>query len=323
MAGATLDGFSLEPDNSAHILKLNLNNPIQSSQFGNITEFKQIKAKVEEFRPEIIFHLAAQPLVRKSFTDTRETYATNFMGGVNLLDSLRDAEFLKAVVFVTSDKAYENLEWEWGYRETDQMGGFDPYSASKGAVELAFASFRRSILASEKFQMSSVRAGNVIGGGDWSEDRIVPDVIRAVSSGQAVQIRNPRSTRPWQHVLEPLSGYLRLAELMLESEFVSKDSYNFGPSFERPHTVAEVVGELIDVLGFGKMEVTEAPNHLHEATFLQLNCDRAKGHLGWNPRWNFSKTMLETGTWYKSMLAGEDLNSRTETQILDYFEELN
>jgi CDP-glucose 4,6-dehydratase len=321
-AGAKLDGFSLPPLPNSHIDSLKLQAPINSDQFGDIRDYDSIRSKIVDFDPEIIFHLAAQPLVRKSFVETRQTFETNFMGGVNLLDSLRDRANLQALVFITSDKAYENVEWEWGYRENDPMGGIDPYSASKGAVEIAFSSYLRSIYHDSHVRMATTRAGNVIGGGDWSEDRIVPDSIRSIENHSPVVLRNPRSTRPWQHVLEPLSGYLRLAEVMLSGQQV-KNSYNFGPNLTSPHTVEEVVRGIFSVIGNGELQIEQNRSQVHEANLLQLNCDRAKHDLSWQPRWDFERTISETAGWYKAYLDNQDLNTYTENQISDYFRELN
>lgn len=321
-AGAKLDGFALPPLPNAHINSLKLNASIGPEQFGDIRDFGAIRSKVKQFDPEIIFHLAAQPLVRKSFVETRETFETNFMGGVNLLESLRDRTNLQALVFITSDKAYENVEWEWGYRENDAVGGIDPYSASKGAVEIAFSSYLRSIYHDSDIKMATTRAGNVIGGGDWSEDRIVPDAIRSIENQSPVVLRNPLSTRPWQHVLEPLSGYLRLAERMLAGHQV-KSSYNFGPNLLASHTVEEVVRGIFNVVGDGEIQIERSgSSRVHEANLLQLNCDRAKNDLSWQPRWGFDRTITETANWYKAHLSQENMNDVTEGQIHEYFKEL-
>jgi CDP-glucose 4,6-dehydratase len=322
IAGAELDGFSLPPEANAHINSLKFESRIGPDQFGDIRNFDEIRSKVVDFDPQVVFHLAAQPLVRKSFVETRETFETNFMGGVNLLESLRDRTKLEALIFITSDKAYENVEWEWGYRENDQVGGIDPYSASKGAVEIAFASYARSIFNGRDIKMATTRAGNVIGGGDWSEDRIVPDSIRSVQNQTPVVLRNPNSTRPWQHVLEPLSGYLRLAEVMLKGGNV-KSAYNFGPNLTAAHNVEEVVRGIFGVIGEGELQVERNSSNVHEANLLQLNCDRAKQDLSWQPRWGFERTIAETANWYKAYLENKSMNEITEHQIREYFKELN
>lgn len=318
IAGATLDGFSLEPASNAHILGLKLRNKISDLHFGDIRSFEQIRKKIDDFQPEVIFHLAAQPLVRVSYRQTRETYETNFMGGVNLLESVRHSASLKSLVFITSDKAYENQEWEWGYRETDALGGKDPYSASKGAIEIAFSSYSRTILSDSNFGCVTARAGNVIGGGDWSEDRIIPDLVRSHLAGEKLILRNPHSTRPWQHVLEPLSGYLLLARAMLENRKL-KESYNFGPNFLSSYTVLQLVEGVAKSLGNCQVVLDDSGNHLDEARLLQLNCDRARTDLGWSPKWNFDQTVEKTAIWYKKYLEQKDVNDTTERQITDYF----
>lgn len=322
LSGAELRGLSLPPQDRSHYVSLGLSAEDDSHSLIDIRDFSAVKNHIVEFDPELIFHLAAQPLVRESFSSTRETFEVNFMGGVNLLEAVRSATSLQGVVFITSDKAYENVEWEWGYRETDRLGGIDPYSASKGAVELAVASYSRAILKDQQFQVVTTRAGNVIGGGDWSQDRIVPDVVRAIEQGKPVVLRNPQSTRPWQHVLEPLSGYMLIGAMMLRGVRGLKDAYNFGPDFNSPHSVLGVVEGLISLFGTGSVEINRDVNAVHEANLLHLNCDRAKADLGWNSRWGFERTIEETGRWYRDFLAGSSARELTRGQIKSYFEEL-
>jgi CDP-glucose 4,6-dehydratase len=320
-AGAVTGGMALRPDSPSHFELLNGSNGHQLDYI-DIRTFQEVQNKVRDFNPEVIFHLAAQPLVRESYRNTRETYETNFMGGVNLLESVRDSESLRAFVFITSDKAYENVEWEWGYRESDQLGGLDPYSASKGAVEIALASYRRSIFHDREWAVSSARAGNVIGGGDFSPDRIVPDIVKSIQLGLDVEIRNPNSTRPWQHVLEPLSGYLRLAEAILKREPGIQGAYNFGPASNQKRTVLDVANRVISDLGQGRVVVKPDISSMHEARLLALNCDRASLDLGWAPRWDYDRTMHETTSWYKAWLSGQDVAQVTDSQISVYFPEL-
>ena len=321
-AGATIQGLSLPPLKGSHFESLGYLETHGGSEFFDIREFATVKKTIADFNPEVIFHLAAQPLVRESFRSTRETFEVNVMGGVNILEAARDAVDLRAIVFITSDKAYENLEWEWGYRENDQLGGVDPYSASKGAVEIVASAYRRSVLTDPKLQISTARAGNVIGGGDWSKDRLVPDIVRSVMGSIPVVVRNPDSTRPWQHVLEPLSGYLLLAQRMLQGEEI-KDSYNFGPDTSDSHTVLSVATGLLAILGKGELEIVPDSENLHEAGVLQLNCDRAKLDLGWAPRWDFEKTLAMTGDWYKNHMSASPVASITAQQIKEYFKELS
>jgi CDP-glucose 4,6-dehydratase len=320
-AGATVRGLSLPPLKGSHFEDLGYLETHGGSEFFDIREFATVKKTISDFNPEVIFHLAAQPLVRESFRSTRETFEVNVMGGVNILEAARDAVDLRAIVFITSDKAYENLEWEWGYRENDQLGGVDPYSASKGAVEIVVAAYRRSVLTDPKLQLSTVRAGNVIGGGDWSKDRLVPDIVRSVMESTPAVIRNPNSTRPWQHVLEPLSGYLLLAQRMLEGEEV-RGSYNFGPDTSESRSVISVARGLLASLGKGDLEIVPDSENLHEAGVLQLNCDRAKFDLGWAPRWDFRETLEMTGTWYKNHMSSPASTTITAQQIKQYFKEL-
>lgn len=321
-AGATVHGLSLPPLQGSHFETLGYLETHGGSEFFDIRDFANVKKTISDFNPEVIFHLAAQPLVRESFRSTRETFEVNVMGGVNVLEAARDAVALRAIVFITSDKAYENLEWEWGYRENDQLGGVDPYSASKGAVEIVASAYRRSVLTDSKLRISTARAGNVIGGGDWSKDRLVPDIVRSVMQSIPVVIRNPNSTRPWQHVLEPLSGYLLLAQRMLQGEEI-KDSYNFGPDTSESHTVLSLATGLLAIMGRRELEIVPDSENLHEAGVLQLNCDRAKLDLGWAPRWNFEKTLVMTGDWYKNHMSSSPSTSITGQQIKEYFKELS
>ena len=321
-AGASVKGLALEPVKGSHFEQLRFTETHEKHKYCDIRDFSKVSSLIHAFDPEIIFHLAAQPLVRESFLTTRDTFEVNFMGGVNILESVRTSNSLRAFVFITSDKAYENAEWEWGYRENDRLGGVDPYSASKGAAEIAVSSYARSILHEKPFELATARAGNVIGGGDWAKDRIVPDIIRAIRANQPVVIRNPRSTRPWQHVLEPLSGYLLLAQRMLEGEIEIQDSYNFGPDLSETRTVSDVAEGLINLHGTGSIELAGDTQRLHEANLLQLNCDRAKHGLGWSPRWTFEETLEKTGEWYKKQSDGVTATSLTNGQISDYFKEL-
>ena len=321
-AGATVKGLSLAPLEGSHFEQLGFPGIHGGDAYCDIRDFSKVSSLIQAFDPEIIFHLAAQPLVRESFVTTRDTFEVNFMGGVNVLESVRTSNSLRAFVFITSDKAYENVEWEWGYRENDRLGGVDPYSASKGAAEIAVSSYARSILHEEPFELATARAGNVIGGGDWAKDRIVPDIVRAIRANQPVVIRNPRSTRPWQHVLEPLSGYLLLAQRMLEGKIEIQDSYNFGPDLSEARTVSDVAEGLINLHGTGSIELVGDTQGLHEASLLQLNCDRAKHGLGWYPRWTFEETLAKTGEWYKKQSEGVTAASLTNGQISDYFKEL-
>ena len=252
-----------------------------------------------------------------------ETFDVNIMGSVNLLEAVRKAPSVRSLVYITSDKCYENVEWIWGYRENDTLGGRDPYSASKGAAELVFSSYARSFLnVREGLGAVTTRAGNVIGGGDWAADRIIPDCIRAIESGLPIYLRNPLATRPWQHVLEPLSGYLLLAAKLYESPDEYSGAWNFGPSSQEVRNVGQVAQTIVAHLGRGEIKVENNAKHHHEANLLQLNCDKAQQLLGWSPRWDVDKTLDATSEWYKVYLDGGDIKSITRSQLQDYFPEL-
>lgn len=322
MAGASVRGLSLPPKEHSHFESLGFLRTHGTNDFIDIRDFLRVQSAISDFNPEIIFHLAAQALVRESFSSPRDTFEVNVMGGVNLVEAARSADALRAIIFITSDKVYENLEWAWGYRENDRLGGVDPYSASKAAVELAVSSYSRSIPDFAGIPIVTTRAGNVIGGGDWSEGRLVPDVVRSVISQSPLAIRNPESTRPWQHVLEPISGYLLLAQRILEGERVS-DSYNFGPDISEATSVIGLASGLLDILEGPPLEVTPDTENLHEAKLLQLNCDRAKVELGWSPRVRLYETIELTGEWYKNYMADSRSEPLTRNQISSYFKELS
>jgi CDP-glucose 4,6-dehydratase len=242
------------------------------------------------------------------------------MGSVNVLEAVRKSECVRSLVYITSDKAYENVEWLWGYRENDTIGGRDPYSASKGAAEIVFSSYLRSYFAaSTRLGAASTRAGNVIGGGDWAVDRIIPDAIRAVQRGVALQLRNPNATRPWQHVLEPVSGYLKLALALRSDPSGYSGSWNFGPPAGSVRTVQSVASSLYKHLGHGEIETADSGTAVHEANLLQLNCDKANQVLNWQAKWSADEAVLKTSSWYGALLKGEDMARVTSRQINEYF----
>ena len=320
LAGAKVSGLSLAPTgNSLHAALGGSDSP---DEIVDIRHLEEVKARLETKRPRLIFHLAAQSLVRRSYTEPLETISTNVIGGANLLETVRSLPSVRGVVFITSDKAYENVEWEWGYRETDLLGGSDPYSASKGAVEIVASSFRRSFFEVSQTSIIVARAGNVIGGGDWSENRIVPDIVKACMENKRLLLRYPNSTRPWQHVLEPLSGYLLLGSHILNSRSDLKEAYNFGPSPGEPYTVRDVTLAISRELGTSLIVDESVEDGFHEASLLRLSIDRAQTELGWHPRWDFHETMYETGSWYRRVRDGENPVGVTNSQILKYFEEL-
>jgi len=274
-----------------------------------------------EHKPEIVIHMAAQPLVRYSYAEPVETYSTNVMGTVNLLEAVRGTPGVKAVVNVTTDKCYENREWAWGYRENEAMGGYDPYSSSKGCAELVTAAYRNSFFNSATFNVkhstaiASARAGNVIGGGDWAEDRLIPDIMRAITQGRSVTIRNPHAIRPWQHVLEPLSGYLKLAQKLYEEGAAYAEGWNFGPNDEDAKPVQWIVEQLTQSWGEGASWLLDGGEHPHEAHYLKLDCSKAKGRLDWHPRWHLDEALKRIVDWQKQYLYGRDMRAVTIEQI--------
>ena len=314
--GADVSGFALPPAPDAPLFdQLNLRERIDQHD-GDIRDIDTVRTMLNATKPEIVFHLAAQPLVRYSYDEPKETFDTNVAGAVNLLEAIREGDTVRALVFVTSDKAYRNKEWIWGYRENDELGGHDPYSASKAAAELVFAGYQDSFFKNRPgFAAASVRAGNVIGGGDMSLDRIVPDCVRAMKNDAEILLRNPQSTRPWQHVLEPLSGYLAVAEGLLNAPERTTGAWNFGPDAENVRTVEELTETAIGVWGAGSLRVERDPNQPHEANLLMLNSDKAKSELGWRVHWDFEAAVTNTVTWYKRVHDGEDPIAVTDEQL--------
>ena len=301
--GAKVVGYSLEaPTSPNHINLLDLD---IVSIIGDIRDLERLNKTFEEYTPDIVFHLAAQPLVRLSYENPIETYETNVMGTLKVLEACRK-NHVKAIVNITSDKAYENKEWIWGYRENDPMGGYDPYSSSKGCADLLVNSYRDSYFNKDEYKKShhtliaSCRAGNVIGGGDWAKDRLITDIMLSVSQNKKVSIRNPFATRPWQHVLEPLSGYLNIGQKLLEEKGEFSDAWNFGPSDEGSITVEEVVKNVKKHWSTIDYEINRDPNQLHEANLLKLDCSKAHILLQWKDVWDSEKTFEKTVKWYKS-----------------------
>jgi CDP-glucose 4,6-dehydratase len=319
--GAEVMGYALAPEYiGGHFERLGLDKQIRHVT-GDVRDLDHMRAEVQVFHPEIVFHLAAQALVRQSYVDPKTSFDVNIGGGVNLLEVVRTCDSVRALVFITSDKCYENLEWIWGYRETDTMGGHDPYSASKGAAELVFSSYLRSFFANRpNFGAATARAGNVIGGGDWAADRIVPDCIRALLAGKPISIRSPQATRPWQHVLEPLSGYLKLAASLVEQGHVYDGAWNFGPHVGDVRTVLDVAEAIAARFENGRVFVDAPANRPYEAQLLQLNSDKARQLLQWNIRWDFEETLAATGGWYREVLVeGRPASVVSREQISHYY----
>lgn len=322
-AGAELIGYSLAAPTRPSLFELAGIARGMRSLEGDVRDLQRLDATIREHRPEIVLHLAAQPLVRESYRDPVSTYATNVMGTVHLLEAVRRAESVRAVVVVTSDKCYENREWASGYRENEAMGGFDPYSSSKGCAELVTAAYRNSFFTGgaergAKPLVASTRAGNVIGGGDWADDRLVPDVVRAFAAGRAVIIRNPHAIRPWQHALEPLHGYLMLAERLYNGEASFAEGWNFGPHDADTQSVSWIVQRLADAWGNGAAWVSDSRENPHEAHHLKLDCSKARNVLGWTPKLAIDAAIEWTVEWYRCHRAGGDLRRLTHDQIVRY-----
>jgi CDP-glucose 4,6-dehydratase len=322
--GAKVCGFSMDPKSKPNAFDLlKLKGRITDIR-GDIRELNLLQAAISEFEPHTVFHLAAQSLVLPSYEDPVETFDTNIMGSVHLLESLRQCPSVRSLVFVTSDKCYKNREWDWGYRETDELGGHDPYSASKAACEIVLQSYGSSFLnQKENFGFASARAGNVIGGGDWSSYRIVSDLVRALENDQPLEIRNSKSIRPWQHVLEPLSGYLKLAALLATSPHQFGGAWNFGPDRENFRTVEELVTGLQSLFAqeLGQnlaIKKSESSMTRVETKTLKLNCDKANSQLAWESRWSFDETLRATAQWYSTYLKNEDLTAMTRKQIAQF-----
>ena len=314
--GADVAGFSLAaPTDPSHwrLLGLSIDETI-----GDIRDASALERSVARFQPEIVFHLAAQPLVRESYRVPAETYAANVVGSVNLYEACRKAGSVRTVVSITTDKVYKNREWEWGYRENDPFGGFDPYSASKACAEIATESYRDSFWPLDGYGkahhtlLATARAGNVVGGGDWAADRLVPDLMRAAASKGAATIRNPDSTRPWQHVLEPLSGYLLLGRRLLEGRKEFAEGWNLGPSDDGVVKVRTVVERMTRAWGAVRAEFTPDVTAPHEARLLKLDCSKAKDRLGWKPVWSGLDTVEITAAWYRAWTESGEVASRAD-----------
>ena len=318
--GSDVVGIALEPEVApSHFDQLNLRKRIHHYVV-DVRDAARLNEVFVRHRPQVVFHLAAQALVRRSYRDPKETFDINVGGGVNVLEAVRHCQSVESLVFVTSDKCYLNKELARGYTEHDELGGIDPYSASKASAELLFATYNSSYFAERKgFAAASARAGNVVGGGDWSEDRIVPDCMRSLINSSPISLRRPQATRPWQHVLEPLSGYITLAGRLLSDPTTARGSWNFGPSENSVHSVLDVVNACINSWG-SSIPVEIHKSDVHEAGLLQLNCDKAKKELGWVPRWDFGRTILETTEWYKHTSNGQPVNRTTADQITRYEE---
>lgn len=321
--GARVTGYALAPPTDPSLFELARVGELVDSLVSDVRDAERLARTMKEVSPDIVIHMAAQPLVRDSYKIPAETYATNVMGTVHLLDAVRGCSSVKAVVNVTTDKCYENREWVWGYRENEPMGGFDPYSNSKACSELVTSAYRSSFFNPARYAehgvgLASARAGNVIGGGDWATDRLIPDCIRALLAGETVHIRNPHAVRPWQHVLEPLSGYLTLAQRLFESGTEYAEAWNFGPADADSRPVEWIVQRLYSQWGGGSTYKIDAGDHPHEAHYLKLDCSKARTRLGWRPRWDLEQALIYILEWVRAYSSGGDVRRCCLEQITSY-----
>lgn len=321
--GADVYGYALDPISKDGIfLATGIGEKITDLR-GDIRDYAKLKSSINDIKPEIVFHLAAQPLVIESYQNPLETFDINTQGTANVLEALRTSDFIKAAVLITTDKCYENKERKLGYKEDEPMGGHDPYSASKGAAELIIASYRKSFFSGKnKTAIASARAGNVIGGGDWADNRLVPDLFNAIEKNKTIEIRNPIAVRPWQHVLEPLGGYLLLGARILKEPEKFAEAWNFGPHMHEVYTVKDVVEKIIFFAQKGEWKDTSDPNQLHEAQLLMLDISKAKEFLKWEPILNFDETIQYTTEWYINANHADPLKL-TNTQIEKFEEKWN
>ena len=321
--GADLTGYALDPPTQPNLFSLAGVARGMHSVIGDVRDPLLLRDALASARPEVVIHMAAQPLVLQSYQQPVETYSVNVMGLVHLLEAVRATPGVRAVVNVTSDKCYENREWPWGYRETEAMGGYDPYSSSKGCAELVTAAYRNSYFhpdrhAEHGVALASARAGNVIGGGDWAAARLVPDMLRAIAEGRPVRIRNPDAIRPWQHVLEPLAGYLLLAQRLVQEGCTHAQGWNFGPADSDARPVRWIIEQLTQGWGDGASWVREGTPSAHEAHYLRLDCAQARARLGWQPRWDLAQAIGKIVEWHKASTRGEDMRALTLAQIDSY-----
>jgi CDP-glucose 4,6-dehydratase len=321
--GAHIRGYALDPCTDPNLFNLARVNTVVEDVRGDVRDYAKLEASLTEFAPEVVFHLAAQPIVRRSYADPIGTYGTNVMGTVHLLEAIRKTPSVRAVVCVTTDKCYQNRGWIWPYRESDPLGGHDPYASSKACAEIVSAAYRSSFFPIERLHehhvaLATARAGNVIGGGDWSEDRLIPDLIRGFRSGQPVLIRRPNAIRPWQHVLESLQGYLMLAQELLAQPARFASAYNFGPSDEDVWPVERIADKLVGIWGNGASWIRDSGPSVHEDQVLRLDARKARVELRWQPRLKIETALEWTMAWYRAWNHGDDMAEFTEKQIVEY-----
>lgn len=316
--GANLHGLALRPPTTPALFDEASVGSGMGSTIGDIRDYNTVFAAIDTCKPDIIIHMAAQPLVRYSYQAPVETYATNVMGTVHVLEAARQIASVKVIVNVTTDKCYENREWVWGYREDEPMGGYDPYSSSKGCSELVTNAYRQSFFQQDGIKLASARAGNVIGGGDWAIDRLVPDILRAFENNQPVTIRNPHATRPWQHVLEPLSGYLMLAERLYTENHAFDEGWNFGPHDEGAQPAQWIVEQMVKIWGNNAHWQFDSSTHPHEANYLKLDTSKARKKLNWQPRWDLATALEKIIDWHRAWLNKTNMRTKCLQQIDEY-----
>jgi CDP-glucose 4,6-dehydratase len=320
--GAAVKGYALLPPTEPSLFDVASVADKIDSEIGDIRNLDQLSKSMTAFDPDIIIHMAAQPLVRLSYSEPLETYDTNVMGTAKVLEAARACSRLKAIVIVTTDKCYENREWVWGYREDEPMGGHDPYSSSKGCAELVTSAYRRSFMKEKGVGLASARAGNVIGGGDWASDRLIPDILRAFEQSKPVVVRNPAATRPWQHVLEPLAGYLALAENLYNQPNLYSEGWNFGPSENDAKPVDWILNHMVKKWPNASWQLDKKANH-HEAGYLKLDISKAKARLNWQPTWQLEQTLTKIIDWHQMWLNNEDMQKVCMKEINDYMRDIH
>ncbi len=321
--GAQVRGYALDPPTEPNLFTAASVATVLDDVRGDTRDYAKLESAMTEFGPEVVFHLAAQPILRRSYTDPLLTYSTNVMGTAHVLEAVRKTSSVRVVVCITSDKCYQNQEWAWPYRETDTLGGFDPYSSSKACAELVCSAYRSSFfpvsrLNEHRVALATTRAGNVVGGGDWSQDRLIPDLIRGFQAGRPVLIRQPKAVRPWQHVLEPLSGYMLLAEKLLEAPSQFCSSFNFGPNDEDAWPVERIATKLAEMWGEGAAWTRDSVPSVHEDHTLTLDTSKARRQLGWRPRLGIEANLEWTVKWYRAWQQGADMNRETCVQIASF-----